>query len=139
MPEVVGVGTDIESVARVKDLLTAPGQTWRRWFTDAEIAYCLGKSFPERHLAARLAAKEAAVKALGIAAVEPPMWRTVEVVRADGRPPRLVLHDDLLGYASAHRIVELLVSLSHTDQFATATVIALAEVTIAGAPPEGGL
>ena len=61
----LGAGTDIVSVARMARLVRTGGDRFlHRWFTGAEIAYCTSMARPELHLAARMAAKEAVVKAL---------------------------------------------------------------------------
>ena len=90
-------------------------------FSPREMAYASSKSDPERRLAARLAAKRAAVRALGGGAAE----GEVEVRRGPGGPPRLRLSG-----AAARRLHELggagtLVSLTHGVRHAAASVLVL--------------
>ena len=69
----VGTGTDIVSVARIAALYRTAGDRFlRRWFTDDEIDYCTSRARPELHLAARMAAKEAVLKALAPGRRRPP-------------------------------------------------------------------
>lgn len=124
------VGTDIVPVARISALMQTAGLRFvQRWFTPAEIRYCLAKAEPSRHLAARFAAKEAVVKAL------PPWdgplpWRCIEIVN-DARGAPTVRLSGALAEAVARAGVgdsDISVSLSHCDTYATA----IALVTSAG-------
>jgi len=119
------VGTDIVPVARIAALMAAAGTRFvQRWFTQAEISYCLAKAEPSRHLAARFAAKEAVVKAL------PPWdgplpWRSVEIVN-DARGAPTVRLTGALAEAAARAGVgdgDIVVSLSHCDSYATAIAL----------------
>lgn len=90
-------------------------------FSAGEIAYAAGKSDPERRLAARLAAKQAAVAALG-GGLE---LRDVEVVRGRGGPPRIELSPrgrERLAEIGGDRV---LVSLTHGREHAAAAVLVL--------------
>jgi holo-[acyl-carrier protein] synthase len=97
----------------------------QRWFTPAEIAYCSSKAFPARHLAARFAAKEAVLKALRAPWTGPLPWRCIEILRDPAGLPcvRLTGAAERLAAQSGLQVVE--VSLSHTDEYATATAIAV--------------
>jgi holo-[acyl-carrier protein] synthase len=118
------VGTDIVSVARIDALVRAGGARFlRRWFTAAEIDYCQGKAHPARHLAARFAAKEAVVKALGAPWEGPLAWRCVEVVR-QGPAPAVRLSGPVREAARAAGVADVQVSLSHCDEYATAVALA---------------
>jgi holo-[acyl-carrier protein] synthase len=120
------IGTDIVSVTRIDALVRAGGARFlRRWFTPAEIEYCLGKAHPARHLAARFAAKEAVVKALGSPWEGPLAWRHVEVVRP-GPAPTVRLSGPALEAARAAGVGSVQVSLSHCDEYATAVALAAA-------------
>jgi holo-[acyl-carrier protein] synthase len=121
---VLGLGTDIVRIARIADLVDRYGSRFLdRVFRPAEQAV-LERSAPAAHaaLAARWAAKEAFVKALGTGATGVP-YRDVEVVRGAAGEPSLRLHG-----AAARAMADLgatraLVSLSHEHDHATATVI----------------
>lgn len=115
------IGTDVVAISRVTRLLTAAGDRFlHRWFTPWEIAYCTARRHPSRHLAGRLAAKEAVAKALGKPWEGPLPWRQIEVT-GDGAQPGISLHGWVLGLAPRTRFA---VSIAHTDTVAMATVIA---------------
>lgn len=120
---ILGIGTDLLDVARMARELSEKGTGFREeLFTPSEIAYCEPKRYPARHFAARFAAKEALFKALG--GVTPRgLFREVEVERADGTPPRLVLHGRVKEAADRLGVKSIFVSLSHTDGLATASVV----------------
>jgi holo-[acyl-carrier protein] synthase len=122
---VVGVGIDLVEVDRVRRLLERFGErALKRLLTDDEQAYCRGKVHPAQCVAARIAAKEAAFKALARDHEGLRIWWTeLEVVRdADGRP---VLQ--LLGRAAAAAqrmgVRGSRVSLTHERSMAAAVVV----------------
>lgn len=121
---IAGTGTDLFEVARMERALREHGASLAaELFTAQEIAYCEAMRHPARHYAARFAAKEAVLKALSLP--EPPgtPWREIEVAtHPDGRP-FVVLHGRIKSAADAARIDSILVSLSHTDTLAMATVV----------------
>ena len=120
---ILGIGIDLIEVARVARQLAADGAGFRDTvFTPAEIAYCDRKHFPAQHYAARFAAKEAAFKALAVAADFGAAWRDVEVA-SDAGVPRLVLAGRLGELATARGVRRAHVTLSHTHELATASVV----------------
>lgn len=119
---ILGVGYDLVEVERIRAALarSATGSRFRsRVFTSDEIAYCERRRNAAESYAARFAAKEATVKALGRSCA----WLEVEVVRSDGAPS-LVLHGRALAFATAQGISRMHVSLTHTTGLAGAVVIA---------------
>lgn len=125
---VKGVGTDIIEVARIAELAGGRGtQFVSKWFTASELAYCQAKRFPERHLAARLAAKEAVWKALGLPSNGPIPWRDIEVQRSALGQPSIALSGDVASAATRAGVVRILISLSHSAQYATATAVSLGQ------------
>ena len=122
---VLGIGIDIESVTRVGALLERHGNRFvERVFTAAEAAYCLRRARPAQHLAARFAAKEAAMKALGTGHSHGVVWRSVEVLRETG-PPRLEFHGAAARRFDAMGATRSLVAISHSGDFALAQVMVL--------------
>ncbi len=115
-----GLGVDLIEVERIERALERRPSLRRRLFTDHELEACASRARPGRHLAARFAAKEAALKALGIGGLR---MREVEVAGGVDRPPRLDLHGSVAAEA-ARQGVRLEVSLSHSRELATAIVIA---------------
>ena len=123
---VLAVGIDIESIARVDQMLQRYGDRFlRRVFTDGEVAYSLRRRFPAQHLAGRFAAKEAAMKALGTGRARGVLWRDVEVVRVSG-PPRLRFHGGASRHSDAMGAQNSLLTITHSGDFALAQVLLLA-------------
>jgi phosphopantetheine--protein transferase-like protein len=120
-----GAGTDIVSVARIAALIEARGATYLdRWFTPAEIEYCARMAVPSRHFAARIAAKEAVVKALPLAWDGPLPWRSIEIVIGERGAPSVRLAGAVGEAAEAAAVRKILVSLAHCDEYATAVAFA---------------
>jgi holo-[acyl-carrier protein] synthase len=112
------IGIDLVEVGRVKRALERRPRLAERLFTAGELDYARGRRRPAMHLAARFAAKEAAVKAL---AGEVVSLRDIEVEGGGSEPPRLRLHG--AAAEAARRLgVELDVSLTHTRELAAAVV-----------------
>lgn len=121
----VGIGTDIVSVPRIARLIDGREDAFlQRWFTPDEIVYCRGQAHPERHFAARFAAKESVFKALRCDWHGPPPWRFAEVVPDASGAPTLTVAGPLLAAAQSARVGRFLLSLSHCAEYATATVLA---------------
>jgi holo-[acyl-carrier protein] synthase len=116
--EGTGVGIDLVEIARIERALERRPALAARLFSARELDYARGRRRPGRHLAARFAAKEAAIKALAAGPLAPAQ---VEVVGAE--PPRLVLRGRAAD-AARDRGVELEVSLTHSRELAAAVVVA---------------
>ena len=113
-------GVDIIEIARVKRVYELYGERFlRRIYTSREIAYCRGRA-PQ--LASRFAAKEATMKALGTG-VRGVRWRDVEIVRERGQAPRIDLHGTAKVRAERIGMSQIAISLSHSKDFAVASVI----------------
>jgi holo-[acyl-carrier protein] synthase len=120
-----GAGTDIVSVTRIATLISTRGAAFlERWFTPTEIDYCTGKAEPSRHFAARLAAKEAVVKALPLPWDGPLPWRSIEIVTDERGAPSVRLSGDVRDAVAEAGIGRITVSLSHCDEYATAIALA---------------
>jgi holo-[acyl-carrier protein] synthase len=111
----LAVGIDLIEIERVERALERRPRLAERLFTDAELAYSRKRARPGRHLAARFAAKEAVIKALGQGV--PP--RDIEVV--SGEPPTLRLHGQAADIAGD---TEIAISLTHSRDSAAAVAIA---------------
>jgi holo-[acyl-carrier protein] synthase len=118
-----GIGIDVCEIARVRRIVDRYGDRFlRRVFTDGERAYAQAHRDPIPSLAARFAAKEAALKALG-AGMPPGMtWRDFEVVRHGG-PPRLKFNGLAGEIAVAEKVGAAHLALSHDGGMATAFVV----------------
>jgi holo-[acyl-carrier protein] synthase len=122
---IVGVGHDVFEVARMEAELREGGASLRAaLFTPAEVAYCEGKRYPARHFAARFAAKEAVLKALGADPRRGPAWLDIEIVNGASGRPRVLLHRDVRAAAREGGIGEVLLSIAHTAALAAASAVA---------------
>ncbi len=120
---VIGIGIDIEEIARVEELASRYGDRFiGRIFTDGESGYCLRRRTPAQHLTARFSAKEAAMKALGTGRARGVLWRDVEVVRGGG-PPQLKLHGGASRRFEALGGTRTLLTMTHSRQLAIAQVV----------------
>ena len=126
--EILGTGIDTIEVARVQRALERPltGSRFRaRVFTDREVAYCesRGKARYQSY-AARFAAKEAAMKALGTGWNRNVGWHEIEVTRERGRAPQIVLSGKAAEFARRRKVKRFHLSLTHSAEQAIAHVIA---------------
>jgi holo-[acyl-carrier protein] synthase len=119
----VGVGIDLVDVARLESVLRRRPRVADRVFTDHERDSRATGSRAVQRLAARFAAKEATMKALGVGIGAFPM-REVEVVVAEDGRPSLVLHGTAHAHARRVGVRSLSVSLTHTSTLAAAVVVA---------------
>ena len=122
---VVGIGIDAVDVARYRRVLARTPGIAARTFTDGELEYARLVADPTQRLAARFAAKEAAMKALGVG-LGACRWHDLEVVRAEGGEPSLVLRGAAVELVSQRGAARLLLSMTHTDLTAQAIVVAVA-------------
>ena len=121
---IVGIGIDVVEVARLAEALNRQGDSFvERVFTDRERAACDSRADRVLALAARFAAKEACLKALGTGWAEGLGFRDVEIVREGTQPPRLVLHGEAVRRAQALGMIRSHVSLTHQPGLAAAVVI----------------
>jgi holo-[acyl-carrier protein] synthase len=122
---IAGVGIDLVEVARVERLLRSKGErVLKRLFTAGEVSYATGRASPAMHFAARLAAKEAAFKALaGSDEARLIGWREVEVVPRDGRTPTLIFRGRAEARYRELKIAHVWLSITHTDSTAAAVVV----------------
>lgn len=122
---IVGTGVDIVEVRRVEKALERHGRRFLdRVFTPGEVAYCTAsESQRAQRLAARFAAKEAALKAFGLG-LRDLRWTDAEVVRDRLGKPSLQLHGRLVELAREQEIRVLHLSLSHCKEYAIAQVVA---------------
>jgi holo-[acyl-carrier protein] synthase len=120
---IVGVGVDIESVARMAGALARhDGRLEARLFTHRERAYCRAKANSSQHFAARFAAKEALLKALAVP--EGLSWHELEIVNDDQGAPRFELTGVAAQAAAKLGVKKLHLSMSHAQDQAIAFVVA---------------
>jgi holo-[acyl-carrier protein] synthase len=121
---IVGTGVDIVEIERIRRIIERQKERFiDRVFTQTEQRFCGKYRDPVPHFAARFAAKEALFKALGTGWAKGVTWLDVEVRRRKDEAPELFLSGEAenrsvrLGAGCVH------LSLSHSDQWAVATVI----------------
>ena len=119
-----GIGIDIIEVGRIEKLMGRTDDRFlRRLFTDREIAYCSQKRFKALHFAARFAAKEACLKAMGTGLSSGIAWKDVEILNDESGKPSVRLQGrarvlaEERGYGAVH------VSLTHVKDIAAAVVV----------------
>ena len=121
---IVGTGIDIAEVPRVAEAIERFGQRFiTRIFTEAEIRYCESKANRVERYAARFAAKEAGMKALGTGWNHGVRWRDIEVRRQPGGRPTLAFHGKAAEFATNMGVTNVALSLTHTANEAMAQVI----------------
>ncbi len=121
---IVGTGIDITEVGRIAASIERFGDRFlRRVFTGGEIRYCDSKANRAERYAARFAAKEAALKAIGTGWRHGVAWVDVEVTRQPGGRPTLVFHGKAAVFAEKLGVRRAALSLSHTAEHAIAQVI----------------
>jgi len=111
-----GLGIDLIEIERIERALERRPRLRRRLFTDAELEYAERRARPGRHLAARFAAKEAVIKALGAPALAPSQ---IEILA--GGAPQVRLHGAAAELAAGR---EISVSLTHSRDAAAAVALA---------------
>ena len=118
-------GVDIIEISRVKRVLELYGQRFLdRVYTAGEIAYCRGRA---PNLAARFAAKEATMKALGTG-VRGVGWKDIEVIRQESGAPSVLLHGRGKRRAQRLGVKDISLSISHSQEYAVAFVVVQKEL-----------
>jgi holo-[acyl-carrier protein] synthase len=121
---IVGTGIDIAEVPRIRQSIERFGDRFlQRIFTAGEIRYCDSKMNRFERYAARFAAKEAAMKALGTGWNHGIRWRDCEVVRMPGGRPTIAFHGKAGEFAAKLGMKNAALSITHTAEQAIAQVI----------------
>ncbi len=126
LPGVLGVGTDLVDVERVRQALERQPGLRTRLFTESEWDYAARHRDPHPHLAARFAAKEAVMKALG-RGMSSMGFAEIEVRRDEHGAPRIALHGSAATVAAAAGVAEWHLSMTHTDSLAQAVAVAVGQ------------
>ena len=115
------IGTDIEEIERVREVVERWGDKFlRRVFTDDEIAYCNGLAEKYGSMAARFAAKEAVIKALGLGKGHGLCWKDIEIVNNKNGKPSVKLYGNARKLAKEEKV---LISLSHARKYVVAMAV----------------
>lgn len=120
-----GIGTDIIEISRIRALHEKQGADFlTKCFTPDEVAYCLKKANAAESLAARFAAKEAVMKALGSGWGEGVAFANIEVVRDGDSAPTIRLHRSAAEFARKQGIDQIHITLTHCKDYAVAFAVA---------------
>ena len=119
----VGIGIDIIEVKRIGKLITGSSRFRQRIYTQNEVSYCEAKKNKDQNYAARFAAKEAFLKALGTGWRKGVAFREIEVVNDEHGRPEIVLYGETKKIAEKKLIKSIQVSVSHIKELAVAVVV----------------
>ena len=120
----IGIGIDTVDVPRFRKVAARTPGIIDRLFTDAERTYCERRKDPTERYAARFAAKEAVMKAMGVG-VGACKWREIEVVRERSGQPTVSLTGGAAALAGRKGVTGWRLSLTHTETVAEAVAVAL--------------
>ncbi|NPA24733.1 MAG: holo-ACP synthase [Deltaproteobacteria bacterium] len=121
---IFGIGSDIVEVSRIEHLITTSGDRFlKRIYSSAEITYAMAKARPALHFAARFAAKEAFVKALGCGFRDGIEWRDIEIENNRLGRPSMRLHNRVAAICRQYDLLEPWLTLAHEQEYAQAFVI----------------
>lgn len=121
---IVGLGLDIAEIDRITAALTRHGAAiLERLYTPTEVAYCESHKNKFERYAARFAAKEAAMKALGTGWTRGVRWRDIEVANAPGGKPTLRLQGVAREFAEKLGVKNISLTITHSGNLALAQVI----------------
>ncbi len=117
----MGIGVDLVNIPRIRAVIDRWQERFlQRVFTEGEIAYCRARRDPVPHFAARFAAKEAGLKALGTGLRFGVRWRELEVRRARGEAPVLILSGRSEAIGRSRGGSRMLLALTHEGEYALA-------------------
>jgi holo-[acyl-carrier protein] synthase len=121
---IVGTGIDITEVPRIAAAIGRFGERFlNRVYTEKEIAYCRSKKNAVERFAARFAAKEAAMKAIGTGLRQGVTWHDVEVGRELGGRPTIIFSGKAAEFAGKLGAKRVHLSITHSEQTAIANVV----------------
>jgi holo-[acyl-carrier protein] synthase len=121
---IVGLGLDIAEIDRIEAAIVRHGAPFlERLFTPYEVAYCENHKGRYERYAARFAAKEAAMKALGTGWSQGVRWRDIEVTREPSGKPTLRLEGVAAQIAQRMGVKNISLSITHSGNLALAEVI----------------
>jgi holo-[acyl-carrier protein] synthase len=121
---IIGVGVDLAEVPRIRASFERFGEKFRdRIYTPLEIAYCESKANKYERYAARFAAKEAGMKAIGTGMRRGVRWVDFEVANLPSGKPTLRFHGVAAQYAERLGVTNIALSMTHTSETSMAHVI----------------
>ena len=125
---VFGIGTDIVECQRIAMMIDKHDNLFiDRVYTPNEIEYCSGRKSAIQHFAGRWAAKEAILKSMGTGWAKGIAWTDIEVINEMGGAPKVRIGGGAREHCELKGITDILISISHTESYATAYATALTE------------
>jgi len=120
---IFGIGTDIIEVKRVEKMVAKGRQYLETIFTEKEMDYCEAKARRSEHYAARYAAKEAILKALGTGWRGGLAYSDIEITNEELGKPQVFVRGEVKVFFDHHQIQQTSISLSHTKEIAIAFIV----------------
>ncbi|MDD5505085.1 MAG: holo-ACP synthase [Candidatus Omnitrophica bacterium] len=121
---IIGAGVDIIEISRIRNAARKWKQGFlKKIFTDKELEYSTEKISSYQHLAARFAAKEAVLKALGSGLTSRMEWKDIEVWNEPSGKPNIRLTGEVKRLSNNMQVKDIVISMSHTRTYAIANVI----------------
>ena len=123
---ILGIGTDIVEIERIRSMIERHGDHFlQRCYTTVEIEYAKRHRDSAVRFAGRWAAKEAVVKVLGTGFVQGITFHDVVIIALHTGQPTVKLSGEAARIASEQKIAEIMITISHAREYATATAIGL--------------
>jgi len=123
---IVGLGTDIVEIVRIGRMVERHGEQFiNRVYTPDEIRHCQRRKHSYEHYAGRWAAKESVMKALGTGFIKGVGFRDIEIINRSSGQPIVTLTGGALELSQKLEIDDILITISHCRNYATATAIAV--------------
>jgi holo-[acyl-carrier protein] synthase len=120
---ILGTGIDIVKISRIKNLIEKYGERFlKKIYTEAEIEYCQQKINSASSFAARFAAKEAVLKALGTG-MRNNSWQDIEVLNDDLGKPEVRLSAKTAIQAQELGVRSIFLSISHEKEYSIAQIV----------------
>jgi holo-[acyl-carrier protein] synthase len=124
---VLGVGVDLVEVSRIADMLERHGERFlKRVYTEEELKHCMRMKYPQKHLAARFAAKEAVSKCFSTGIGSELSWKSISVINGANGEPNICFDEKGSKILSQRGGESVLISLSHTESMAVAFAVVVA-------------
>lgn len=124
--EIVGLGTQVMECTRVRKLIDQHGESFlKQVYTDREVRFCNEKKQSTEQFTALWAAKEAVFRCLGTTWKRGINWTDIEVICENGSLPQVVVRGSTRELMIARGVNQIMLSMAHCREFATATGIAI--------------
>ena len=120
---IIGIGVDLVKIDRINKAGKNHSGFLERLFTEREREYCSKQKFPAQHYAARFAAKEAVLKAIGTGWSAGVKWTDMEVLHGEGGGPIVNISGRVKDFMDLKGVKQILLSYSHDEGYAVAQVV----------------